>query len=180
MADIKSTLELAMERTKKMAISKEEREEIKEKESLQKVSSLFYRYKEGHIPLNEILREIDKMDEKTRPWVKEHLLSQWIDALSLSEDDERILKGIESLKQREIDDIRQKIQDLFSQYQDDKKSAEKSLLVQLTEVLKTDGIYGSAVEPNLEKAPILKEALDNLALSYIAKLKSIKKQLRTL
>ncbi len=76
MADIKSTLELAMERTKKMAISKEEREEIKEKESLQKVSSLFYRYKEGHIPLNEILREIEKMDEKTRPWVKENLLSQ--------------------------------------------------------------------------------------------------------
>jgi len=180
MADIKSTIELAMERTKGMAISREEREEIKEKESLQKVTSLFYRYKEGHTPLNEILREIEKMDEKTRPWVKENLLSQWIGALSLSEDDERILKGIESLKQKAIDDMRQRIQDLSSQYQNEKKSAEKNLTVQFTEVLKTEGIYGSAVEPNLETAPILKEALDGLALSYSARLNSIKEQLRAL
>jgi len=83
MAEIKSTLELAMERTKKIAISKEERKEIKQKEILHKINGLFRRYMEGHLSLNEILKEIERMDEKTRPTAKEILLSQWIDALSL-------------------------------------------------------------------------------------------------
>jgi hypothetical protein len=180
MAEIKSTLELAMERTKKMAISKEEREEIKGKEFSQKATRLFHRYKEGHLPLNEILREIERMDDKTRTWIKENLLSQWIEALSLNEDNERILKGIQSLKERDIDDIRQKIHDLLSQYQGEKKNVKEKVMVQFTEALKKDGIYGSAVEPNLETAPIFKEALHDLAQSYSARLKPIKEQLRNL
>ncbi len=180
MAEIKSTLELAMERTKKMVISREEREEIKEKEFLHKVNSLFHRYREGRLLLNEILREIERMDEKVRPWVKENLLSQWIEALSLDEDHERILKGIESLKQRDIEDIRQKIHDLLSQYQGEKEGVKKKGMAQLTEALKNGGIYGSAVEPNLETAPSLKEALRDLAQSYSAKLNPIKEQLRAL
>ena len=82
MGEIKSTLELAMERTKKFAISEKEKEEIKQKESLQKVTRLFHRYREGHLSLNEILKEIKKMEKKTATMVKELLLSQWIDALS--------------------------------------------------------------------------------------------------
>ena len=42
-----------MERTKKIAISEKEKEEIKQKEVLQKATSLFHRYREGHLPLNE-------------------------------------------------------------------------------------------------------------------------------
>ena len=109
MGEIKSTLELAMERTKKFAISEKEKEEIKQKEVLQKATSLFHRYREGHLPLNGILKEIEKMEKKTAIMVKEFLLSQWIDALSLDDDDERIFKGIESLKGRSIDEVKQKI-----------------------------------------------------------------------
>ena len=89
MGEIKSTLELAMERTKKIAISEKEKEEIKQKEVLQKATSLFHRYREGHLPLNDILKEIERMEKKTAIMVKEILLSQWIDALSLNDDDER-------------------------------------------------------------------------------------------
>jgi hypothetical protein len=45
MGEIKSTLDLAMERTKKISISQEEKEEIKRKEILQKVTGLSNRYK---------------------------------------------------------------------------------------------------------------------------------------
>jgi hypothetical protein len=104
MAEIKSSLELAMERTKRMAISQEEREEIKRRGIVQKANSLFHRSMEGHLPLNEILREIERMDEKTRPMVKEILFSQWIDSLSLNGENEKLLGMIESLKGREIDE----------------------------------------------------------------------------
>ena len=118
MGEIKTNLELATERTKNFDISAKEKEEIKQKEVFQKATSLFHRYLEGHLPLNNILKEIERMEKKTATTVKESLLSQWIDALSLDDDDERILKGVESFKQRSMDREKQKFHHLFSQYQE--------------------------------------------------------------
>jgi hypothetical protein len=179
-AEIKSTLELAMERTKKIAISKEERDEIKQKEILQKINGLFHRYREGHLSLNEILKEIERMDQKTRPMAKEILLSQWIDALSLNEEDEGLLKGIESLKHRNIVKEKEEFHQLLSQYQEAKEKVKQDVGVQLEEVLRKEGIYGSAVEPNIEGSEHLKKELVNLNRLYGVKLKEIKEQLRAL
>jgi hypothetical protein len=180
MGEIKSTLELAMERTKKFAISEKEKEEIKQKEVLQKATSLFHRYREGHLSLNEILKEIEKTEKKTAATVKELLLSQWIDALSLGDGDERILKGIESLKQHNINEVKKQFHHLLSQYQREKEKVKEEVRVQFTKDLRRDGIYGSAVEPKLEGAELWKKENEKLDLSYKAKLGEIKEQLRVL
>ena len=180
MGEIKSTLELAMERTKKFVLSEKEKEEIKQKEILQKVTSLFHRYREGHLPLNEILKEIKKMEKKTATMVKELLLSQWIDALSLDDDNERILKGIESFKQRNIDEVKQKFHHLFSQYQGEKERGKEEVRVQFIEALRKEGIYGSAVEPKIEGSELWKKENEKLNQSYKIKLEEIKQQLRCL
>ncbi len=180
MGEIKSTLELAMERTKKFAISEKEKEEIKQKEVLKKATSLFHRYREGHLPLSDILKEIEKMEKKTATTVKESLLSQWINALSLEEDAERILKGIESLKRRSIDEGKQKFHHLLSQYQKEKEKIKEEVKAQFITALKEKGIHGSVVEPNLEggeRWKIEKEKLDN---SYKTKLEEIKELVRGL
>jgi len=180
MGEIKSTFELAMERTKKFEISNEERAEIKRKEIMQKVTSLFNRYLEGDLPLNEILKEIEKMEEKTAIVMKESLLSQWIDALSLNGEGERLFKGIESLKQRSIDEVKQNFHRLLFQYQKEKKKVEEALRIQFTEALKRDGIYGSAVEPKLEGNELWKKENEKLNQSYRTQLEEIKEQLRIL
>jgi hypothetical protein len=180
MAEIKSTLELAMERTKKMTISEKEREEIKQKEIEQKASSLSHRYIEGNLPLNEILREMERMDEKTLTTVKEALLSQWINALSLSEEGERLLKGIESLKHRNADELKQRHHQLLSQYRKEKEEIKEKVRVQLTETLRREGISGSALEPNIEASQLWKKETGNLDRLYGAKLEEIRERLRTL
>ncbi len=180
MAEIKSSLELAMERTKKVAISDKEKEEIKQKEVLQKTTSLFHRYREGHLPLNDILKEIGRMEKKTAIMVKEFLLSQWIDALSLEDDDERIFKGIESLKGRNIDEVRQTFYYLLSQYQGEKEKVKEDVRARCIEALRKDGIYGNAVEPKLEESEIWKKENEKLVHSYNTKLDGIKDQLRGL
>ncbi len=180
MAEIKSTLELAMERTKKFEISEKEREEIKRKEILQKVAALFHRYRESHLPLNEILKEIERMEEKAGKMVKEGLLSQWIDALSLNDDDERLLKGIKSLMDREIDDVKQKFDSLLSEYQKEKKKVKQELKVQSAEALRKEGIDGDAVEPNIEASDHWEKELLKLNRLYGAKLEEMKKELRRL
>ena len=180
MGEIKSTLELAMERTKKFTISEKEKEGIKQKEIMQKATRLFHRYREAQLSLNNILKEIDKMERKTAITVKELLLSQWIDALSLEDDDERILKGIESLKGRSIDDAKQKFYHLLSQYQVEKEKVKEKVKVQFTEAMRRDGIYGSAVEPKFDGNEIWKKENERLDHSYRMKLKEIIQQLRVL
>ncbi len=180
MGEIKSTLELAMERTKKFAISEKEKEEMKQKEVLQKATGLFHRYREGHLSLNEILKQIEKMEKKTAATVKELLLSQWIDALSLGNGDERILKGIESLKGRSLDELKQKFHYLLSQYQVVKGTIKEEVRVQFTKDLRRDGIYGSAVEPKLEGGELWKKENEKLDQLYKVKLEEIKEQLKVL
>jgi len=169
-----------MERTKKFAISEKEKEEIKQKEVLQKATSLFHRYREGHLSLNEILKEIERTEQKTAAALKELLLSQWIDALSLSDDDERILKGIESLKRRSIDDVKERLHQVLFQYQREKGKVKEEMGNRLTEALKKEGIYGSAVEPKIEGAELWKKENEKLDRSYRMKLEEIKEQLRGL
>jgi len=180
MAEIKSTLELAMERTKKISISGEDREEIKRKEILQKASGLFHRYHEGHLPLHEILKEMDKMEEKTRNPVKASLLSQLIDAVSLDssgDENSRLFEAIESLKDRDAYALGQKLDQLLARYRKEHEKAGEKVRTQLREALRREGISGSAVEPNVEGNPLWKKELEELGSLYHEELKAIQEQL---
>jgi len=180
MGEIKSTLELAMERTKRFSVSEKEKEEIKQKGLLQKATGLFHRYREGHHSLNEVLKEIEKMEGKTAITVKEYLLSQWIDILSLDDDGERILKGVESLKGRSLAEVKEEFRHLFSQYQSEKEEAREKVKGQLIEALKKDGIWGTAVEPKLEGSEFWKREDETLSQFYRMKLDEIRERLRRL
>jgi hypothetical protein len=180
MGEIKSSLELAMERTKKIAISEKEREEIKRREIDQKVNAFSNRYREGHLPLNEILREMERMDEKTSTLAKETLLSQWINALSLKDEDERLLKGIETLKHLNAEELKEKHHQLLSQYQGEKEKAKEKIRAQIAEALKRERIYGSAVQPNIEASPLWQKELGNLDQLFSPQLEELKEKLRTL
>ncbi len=180
MAEIKSSLELALERTKKMIISEKEKEEIRQKEIVEKAKALFHRYREGHVPLHDLQKEIQKMDQKTSNAVRELLLSQWIEVLSLKDEDERLMKGIEWLKDGLIPEIVERYHQLSSQYREEKEKARNNLRARLEETLRKEGIAGSAVEPNVEASPLWKEAVQKLDRLYGEKLEEIKKQLRTL
>jgi hypothetical protein len=180
MAEIKSTLELALERTKKMAISEKEKEEIRQKKLLEKGKGLSHRYREGHAPLSELQKEIERMDEKTSAAVKDFLLSQWIDALSLKDDNERLIKGIEWLKNARIEEVPERFRHLLSQYREEMEKTRQEARTQLVEALKREGIAGGAVEPNVEGDLLWKEAVEKLDHLYGEKLEEIRKQLRNL
>jgi len=180
MGEIKSTVELAMERSKRFAVSEKEKDEMKQKEVLKKATSFFHRYREGNLSLNDILKEMEKMERKASITVREALLSYWIGALSLDDENEGILKGVESLKGKSIGEAKQKLDHLLSQYQDEKEEIKKKTGAQLVEALKRDGIWGSAVEPKLEGSELWKKENEILDRSYSIKLDEIKEQLRRL
>jgi hypothetical protein len=157
MGEIKSTLELALERTRKLAITQEEREEIKRQELLKKATGLSHRYVEGHVPLQEVLREIERMADQEKSKVKKLLLSQWMEALSLESNHERLFDGIESLRGMKVSDARAKFQLLVSEYQMERKKAEQDIERQAIEELRSEGFSGTAVVPRLEGNPKWRE-----------------------
>ncbi len=178
MGEIKSALELAMEKTKKFSVSEKEKQDMKRKEVLQKATSLFHRYRDGHLSLNEMLKQIERMEKNTATTVKEFLLSRWIDALSLNDREEQILKGIESLTQRNIDEVKQEFHSLVSRYQEERERVKEKVKFQLLEALRNDGIYGSAVEPKLDGDELWEKENEKLDQSYKTRLEEIKEQLK--
>ncbi len=180
MAEIKSTLELALERTKKLKLSEKDKEEIRKKEIEQKTLSLFHRYREDQLHLNEIQREMERMDERIREQVKEGLLSLWIDGLSLDEGGEKLLKGIEFLKCKDMEAIRETLYQLRTQYQEDEVRIRKEIEAEQLDILRREGIDGGAVEPNVEAIDLWRENLLRLTQKFQASLEDIKKQIRAL
>jgi len=178
MGEIKSALELAMERSKKYPISEEEKEKIRQKEILQKASGLFYRYREGHLSLHEIEREIGRLEDKAREGVKEALLSQWLKSLSLEGDPERILKGIELIRKRDFSEVTARFKDLLSEYGKAVDVASQRKRAELAEALKDAGIEGDAVEPNLNGNEEWKRMLDSTRHSFEGRLEGIRDALK--
>jgi hypothetical protein len=180
MGEIKSSLELAMERSKKYVVSDEERASIKEREILQKATGLFNRYQSSHLSLHETVREIERMDERTGEKGKEILLSQCAGALSLEEDPERLFSLIEVMKNQDLRHPRQEFQSLLTAYHEEKEEARQRMGLQLAEALKKAGIYGDAIVPNVEGNDQWKEVLNSLNHSYSGKLEEIKEALKKL
>jgi hypothetical protein len=178
MAEIKSTLELALERTRGMEISREERAKIKRKESLQKATTLFHRYLEDRISLNDILREMAAMEEGARESLRAILLSQWIDALSLSQEYEKLLKGIEALKGCSLDTFRERFDRLLTQYEEEKHRMEEKIRFEQLEALRREGISGSAVVLRVTESDAWAGWVKVQERSYGEKIEELKKALR--
>ncbi len=180
MAEIKSTLDLVMEKTKKLEMTAEEKKELKRKEVFQKAMGLFHRYLDGTISLTEIVREIEKLGSPSGATVKDILVSQWIEALSLGGDNEKLLKGIKLLKDRDIEEANQKFLIVQDQYRSQKEMVRQEVSLQLIETLRKKGIRGTAVVPNVEGNPLWKERLERLNQIYRKQMEEVKESLRRL
>jgi hypothetical protein len=180
MAEIKSAPELALERSRRYAISEEEREQIKEKELLQKATGLFNRFNDGYLSTNEVMREIERMDEKTSERVKAILLGQWADHLALDSSSQHFLDAFESLRGRSLNEIREKFGNLLTAYRNEIGKARRKLTLQLIEELRAEGIGGGAVEPNVEASVTWKGWVEKVNRSHQEKLSEIKNALKSL
>jgi hypothetical protein len=180
MGEIKSTLELALERTRKLAITQGEKEEIKRQELLKKATGLSRRYMEGDVPLHEVLREIERMPDQKKSKVKKLLLSQWIEALSLESDHERLFDGIESLRGMKVSEVREKFQLLVSEYQMERKKAERDIERQAIEELKSEGFSGTAVVPWLEGNPQWRERSQAMNAVFRQRVEEVREALEQL
>ncbi len=174
MAEIKSAVELAMERTKGLRLSHEEKEKLKEEEVQTKAHSLVNRYLEVDFHLREVEKEIDRVDPSQRQHLENLFVHYLIEAIGLDRDNDLIFQGIESYRSGSKNSI-QKMKDLIQKYRKERDRKYSKAETDLLGQLERKGISGSAVQPKVEGSPEWEEALAKFKPAFEEELDKLRK-----
>jgi hypothetical protein len=143
MAEIKSTLDIIMERTKNLTMTDDEKASFRRKEAEGKVKGWIQRYQDGAIGLDKLRSDFEK-EQAGYPEVHLVLKSQLIGFLKLGGGNEKFLELFEEVLGISADTIQNTIHSLEREI--DVLRIERTH--GLGEELKKRNIYGSAVIPN--------------------------------
>ncbi len=174
MAEIKSTVELALERTKGLRLSHEEMEKMKEEEVQLKAAGLVNRFLEVDFHLRDVEKELAKFDPQQRKHLEQLFLQHLIEAMNLDKDNDLILQGLEALLPKSAWAVK-KIKDLVQMYQLRKKDESLKTKTELLAGLERLGISGSAVHPKVEGSPEWDQAVSTFKPGFAEELKKLKK-----
>jgi hypothetical protein len=178
MAEIKSAIELAMERTKGLRLSQGEKEKLKEEEIQSKAHGLVNRYLEVDFHLREVERELDRFDSAERQYLEKLFIQYLAEAIDLDRDNDLIFQGFESFRVGSKGSI-QKMKDMIQSYQEEKSREYSKIEKDLLSKFERLGISGSAVQPKVEGSPEWEEALSKFKPAFEEDLQSLKEKIKT-
>ena len=147
MGEIKSTLDLVMEKTKHLTQSREEKEQQKLKEARQRIRGLIQKYQDSGLDQERFAVELNKMIKTYDVIVNDILLNELLDDLDVNRDNKPQLALLKDICNMDITGL----ESVYEGYMD-----ELQLMTQeRNQVLKNDlaekkSIAGSAVVPNVE------------------------------
>jgi hypothetical protein len=177
MAEIKSAIEIAMERTQTLRLSSEEKERIQEEELRSKTHGLVNRFLEVDLHFREVEKELAKYSPEQRSQVEKIMLADFGARLDLDRNNELIFQGIEILapdKGKMLLQGKELIKEYLTQKEKEHQKAEKIL----RNKLETMGISGPAVLPKVEETREWVDALSALRALYAEKLWKLKGELQ--
>jgi hypothetical protein len=163
MAEIKSTLDLVMERTRDMRPSRKEREEMLAREREKRAKGLLLRLNEGHLKpesLRQAAVEAAGPDEARA--LEAELLRLLVQDLSLDQDLGPAVGGLEALAGETASEPLQALQVLWQEYRDGLAVLEGQAAAEVLQDLARRGITGSALRPKAARTPALEARQSDL------------------
>lgn len=149
MSEIKSTLDLVMERTRGLSLTDREKEELREKELSGKIKSLLERFIAEYRSLKWLESAIAALGDGNGE-VRKALKSEILDRLSPEGENDKHLEILEKIVGVEL----QAYRELISEY-GRKLSRERDRRMDALKKKLADGnISGSAVVPNIDADPL--------------------------
>ena len=169
MGEIRSTMDIIMEKAKGLTMSEEEKETFRKKETEGKVRGLLQRFLDGFIDAERLKDEIGSLGEKRYAVAREALIRECMGRMEPGADNTILLDALENAVGLDIAPIQKIIldsnQDLEQQKMDRKQVLQKSL-----EGL---GISGTAVIPNIHADQEWIRYLPEMNKGFQKKLKNI-------
>jgi anti-anti-sigma regulatory factor len=167
MAEIKSTLDLVMEKTRHLTLTEDERDKQEKYALAQKINGLLQRYLDGSLPLESFKRRIGEFGNEHGTRVKEAAAKEILNRVALATDNEAMLLLLSSLFNIDCQNIGQ----ILAGYEHNRQAKEQLRMAELKQHLATtQSIQGSAVIPNLDLDAVWRERVEMLRELFDPKL----------
>jgi len=162
MGEIKSTLDLVLEKTKDLSLSSQEKQKLAEQDLEKKVRSLLSKYLDQLIPLDRLTEDMERVSGTEKDLALQFLRTHLLAQIDFDRDNSSIFTA---LKEAAGIDIAPLIT-LQEEYRSEKEAAKKEITETSLAELQDKGITGSAVVPNLENYPNWRTFSDGLHKKY--------------
>lgn len=167
MAEIKSTLDLIMERTKHLTMTDEEKKALHSQELKGKVKGWVQKCVDGNLDMTRLQAEIEK-EETKEPELRSDLFYEVLGRIDPDKENEILFQILESVLHYDTAPLRKTI----GRFQEELAEKVEEKTVRVKSNLAQRKISGSAVIPNLERDPQWKKDREQLKGFYIKRIRS--------
>ncbi len=145
MGEIKSTLDIIMEKTKGMNPTKEEKEAFRKTETKRQAKGWVQKFMDGSLNAARIRGEMARLDEIRLKTVRECIISESLYRMDPEGDNASVLRLLEEAVEIDAGPVRQLLEQTKKRLDKEKTAYER----EFKDILRMEGISGSAVVPNL-------------------------------
>ena len=158
MAEIKSTLDIIMEKAKKFSVTEEEKKGFRRQKLEGKIKGLVQKALDGVLDYGRFQTEVVALQAKEKDLVDQILQNEVVARLELEANSDALLKILENAAGSAKAAVEEALTDFEKKADKQKESRRKTLL----ENFEKKGISGSAVLSNLDADPEWAEARSEL------------------
>jgi hypothetical protein len=163
MGDIKSTLDLILEKTRHLSLTEEEKSSLKKQDLTRTVRGIVGRFLAGESDARSLGQQLSQMPPEDRAAAPELCLESLLDKLSPFSDNDRALAGVETVagtaeRGRWAEAIRSAAKPVLEEQQ----AGLVRLEAGAREALAAKGLKGPALKPSLTVSPVWEEERERL------------------
>lgn len=172
--EIKSTLDLVMEKTRHLTLSPEERKSQEKEENLKTIRGWIARYQDGKLTRQKVVEFVRSQKHGESQSAMDILKSELIHGIELQTDTEALFELLKSVWPEALIDIKP----IKDQFADAIATASEKHRQQISDQLEREyGISGSAVVVNFEADSHWKQAEAEIVAAFFERLQQTKGQL---
>jgi len=176
MTEVKSTLEIALEKAKAMEISPEDRRRFKQEEMLSRAKVIFRDYI-NHLHRPDTIRQALKESHEDVPLLRKCLTEVFVGALEPGQPSDRIWEGLGELGLSDTGPFEEALTRITENHVKSLQKAAERVLDQVVHALTEIGISGTAVDVNIEASAFWRNSLRKLNERRCAELDKLRQDI---
>jgi hypothetical protein len=149
MAEIKSAIELAMERTKNLVMDKDEKETFARQELENRIRAILRRYLEGMIDGRDVKKEVTETTGDG-PLKESLLLDLLIEEIDVAGENSKLIRLFTLIGEGLPEPLRRELNALEQKFSDQLEKQEVLVRARILDKLKGMAISGDSLDPNIE------------------------------
>ncbi len=169
MAEIRSTLDIIMEKAKTLTVTDEDKKGFLEKEVQGQVKGFFQKYLDGILSIDQLKTEMASFDQDRRPVAEKALLAECLGAIITEGNNGPLFEVLGKLLGCNV----KPILSVILEFQEQQKQERDKRTIAQIQVLKEWGVSGSAVVPNLGASTAWREYLTDMENRFQERLKAL-------